>query len=442
MAQLASHRTHLKKHPDVSARNETILFDALLGLMTSCAVIADENANILYLRGEVERYFKFPQGVIKDSLNLLDVARQDIRCVLQSMLHKYTKEGRPITSKKIALDDEGQGVLIKIAPVQKGAAVNHRLVVFLPVEPPAPDSRRNLSPDEINQERIRELEQDLEVTREHLQDTIEELETSSEELQSLNEELQSANEELQASNEELETSNEELQASNEDLNTVSDELRAKSEEAAELLKDFKASEKRYRLLVDNMNEAAMLCEVEHGPKNQPTDLIIRQANRALTQLIAINDHELPLRAGTAGLDELVAGQMLNQFVDIANGGAPQRYEVRLNAIEKDLFGYSHDEVIGKDVRILIPETDSSGESLKGLVEDIGAHPELYRNYVNENICRDGRRVWMTWATKPIQDECGAVAEILAVGTDITERVQAEQALQKSAPDNFKPCPWD
>ncbi|MEJ2037627.1 MAG: chemotaxis protein CheB [Desulfosarcinaceae bacterium] len=336
MAQLASHRATLKKQQYSGAKRESLLFDALLGLMDSCAVLTDENANILYIRGDVQPYFKFPQGVVRDSLNLLDVARPEIRYVLQSMLHKSAKDEQALTSKRIALDENGQAVLIKITPVQEGDAVSQRLVVFWPAESPKPDPRRNLSPEEIDRERMRELEQELEVTREHLQDTIEELETSSEELQSLNEELQSANEELQASNEELETSNEELQASNEELNTVNDELRAKSEEAAELLEDLKASEKRYRLLIDNMNEAVMLGELEYGPKNQPTDLIIRQANRALEHLIGIHSHELPLRAGLANLEELVTTEILGRFVDIARGGEPQRFEVHLNTIDRDL----------------------------------------------------------------------------------------------------------
>ena len=38
------------------------------------------------------------------------------------------------------------------------------------------------------------------------------------------------------------------------------------------------------------------------------------------------------------------------------------------------------------------------------------------NNVNVNICRDGRRVWMTWTNRAIRDERGQVTEILAVGS--------------------------
>ena len=52
-------------------------------------------------------------------------------------------------------------------------------------------------------ERIRELENELNLTKERLNVTIEEMKSSNEELRSANEELQSMNEEAQSTNEEL-----------------------------------------------------------------------------------------------------------------------------------------------------------------------------------------------------------------------------------------------
>lgn len=76
------------------------------------------------------------------------------------------------------------------------------------------------------------------------------------------------------------------------------------------------------------------------------------------------------------------------------------------------------------------------------MQDIAAHPDQFVNVVNENICRDGRRVWMAWTNKPVYDSHGQVKEILAVGVDITERRQAEEnvrialAKYKTLFDNF------
>ncbi len=91
-----------------------------------------------------------------------------------------------------------------------------------------------------------------------------------------------------------------------------------------------------------------------------------------------------------------------------------------NEYAQKFFGYSAEEVIGKRVNILIPEEQSSGEDLTGLVQDIVNHPKRYANNINENVLRDGSRVWMTWANKPVFDQDGQVLEILAIGSDITE----------------------
>jgi len=103
----------------------------------------------------------------------------------------------------------------------------------------------------------------------------------------------------------------------------------------------------------------------------------------------------------------------------------------LNEFAQKLFGWSADEVIGKHVGILVPERESTGTDLTGLVQDIVEHPDRYVNIVNENICRDGRRVWMAWTNRAILDEHGRVTEILAVGSDVTDRKYAEDAVNRT-----------
>jgi len=101
-----------------------------------------------------------------------------------------------------------------------------------------------------------------------------------------------------------------------------------------------------------------------------------------------------------------------------------------NEYAQAFFGYSAEEAIGEHVNIILPKKESTGGDLTTLAQDIVNHPERYERNVNENICRDGRRVWMAWTNRPIFDRNGQVAEILAVGTDITERKQAEEALRQ------------
>ena len=102
-----------------------------------------------------------------------------------------------------------------------------------------------------------------------------------------------------------------------------------------------------------------------------------------------------------------------------------------NEFAQSFFGYQKDEVTGKSVGILVPDSDSTGSDLSTLVQNIVENPDQFVNVVNENICKDGRRVWMAWTNKPIYGEDGQVNEILAVGVDISERKQAEDALRES-----------
>lgn len=102
-----------------------------------------------------------------------------------------------------------------------------------------------------------------------------------------------------------------------------------------------------------------------------------------------------------------------------------------NAFAQTLFGWSAEEIHGQPVSILVPERESTGADLTRLVEEIATQPERYRNHVNENVCRDGRRLWMSWTNRALRNAQGQVTEILAIGNDITALHQAEDALRHS-----------
>jgi PAS domain S-box-containing protein len=66
-----------------------------------------------------------------------------------------------------------------------------------------------------------------------------------------------------------------------------------------------------------------------------------------------------------------------------------------------------------------------------MIRDLGRAPERYVNNVNENICCNGRRVWIAWANRGIPDDKGNMCEVLCIGNDITKRREAEDALRDS-----------
>ena len=78
---------------------------------------------------------------------------------------------------------------------------------------------------------------------------------------------------------------------------------------------------------------------------------------------------------------------------------------------------------------LVPETESGGRNLPSLMDEICANPAAFEQVVNENVRRNGERAWVAWTNKVVQDERGQAYEILSIGTDITARKQAEEALR-------------
>ena len=103
----------------------------------------------------------------------------------------------------------------------------------------------------------------------------------------------------------------------------------------------------------------------------------------------------------------------------------------INEYAQKFFGYAAEDVIGRHVSFLVPDQESTGADLSSLARDVVSYPERYVSNINENICRDGRRVWMAWTNKPIMGPDGQVSEILGVGQDITERTRVETALRES-----------
>ena len=104
-----------------------------------------------------------------------------------------------------------------------------------------------------------------------------------------------------------------------------------------------------------------------------------------------------------------------------------------NEFAQRFFGYTNDEIIGKPVvGTIVPATESeSGRNLRTLLDDIVSNPGPYLFNENENITRDGKRVWIRWHNKPLLDKNGRPAGVLSIGTDITGRRQAEEALRES-----------
>ena len=96
------------------------------------------------------------------------------------------------------------------------------------------------------------------------------------------------------------------------------------------------------------------------------------------------------------------------------------------------FGYSAEELIGRHaVGTIVPERESTGRDLAAMVDGIASTPDRYHSNANENIRKNGERVWMEWTNSGIYDTDGRLKEFLSVGIDATARKLAEEALRAS-----------
>ncbi len=102
----------------------------------------------------------------------------------------------------------------------------------------------------------------------------------------------------------------------------------------------------------------------------------------------------------------------------------------LNEFGQRFFGYTMEEIVGQHVLgTIVPETERTGRDLRPLMAEICADPKKFERSSNENIRRNGERVWIDWTNKVVLDEQGQIKEILSIGSDITERKQAEEQVR-------------
>lgn len=94
-----------------------------------------------------------------------------------------------------------------------------------------------------------------------------------------------------------------------------------------------------------------------------------------------------------------------------------------NEVAERVFGFGADEVIGKLItETIVPPVESVSErDLAKLIAAILEHPEVHADNENENLTRDGRRIWVRWFNRAILSRDGRFEGVLCIGHDITEQ---------------------
>ncbi len=236
-------------------------------------IIVNESADLVHSFGDLDPYLRVPTGGAF-SADVLKMAREGLAIPISTAIHKVLKDHQTVIYNKVSLGGAETVKTINLIAkpfVEPGSRQKLVLIQFEPVKSMefAPNSVEAFDLDSNAQQRIMDLEHELQYTRESLQATVEELETS-------NEELQATNEELLAANEELQSTNEELQSVNEELITVNTEYHAKIQELTDLNADM-----------NNLLEST-----DVGTIFLDRDLCIRRFTPAVQDVIPLLDQDI------------------------------------------------------------------------------------------------------------------------------------------------------
>jgi two-component system cell cycle sensor histidine kinase/response regulator CckA len=93
-----------------------------------------------------------------------------------------------------------------------------------------------------------------------------------------------------------------------------------------------------------------------------------------------------------------------------------------------VFGYSRNEVLGRDASFLVPS------ALREHIDRIGQeilNQEGGTRSTNDNLTKDGRTISCEWYNTPLVDESGQVLGVASLVQDVTERVALEERLRQS-----------
>ena len=401
----------------VRGGNEAGVHREALERLAPPSALVDESYRVVHLSEQAGRYLQPSGGTLVNDIT--ELAREELRFDLRAALYRAFARDEASLSGPIAVRFNGSArrVYLHAKPLGGDPKVGRRAIVFffegeaLAEAAAGPGFEEDGSPVE----RLQQLQQELQFTRSQLHVSREEYEGANEELRAANEELQSINEEYRSTGEELETSKEELQSINEELQTVNTELKTKLESVSRAHSDIQnlmsATDVGILFLDPQLRinrftpRIAQIFNIEPGDEGRSItdfthgldyDGLAEDARKVLRDLASI-EREVCCRNGAWHLmrlrpyrtiEDRIDGVVVT-FVDIGerrralesardsearlraiiDGVADailtidERGSVRsLNAATTRMFGYAAEELVGQNVRILLPEPRHSADA--------------------------------------------------------------------------------
>lgn len=146
-------------------------------------------------------------------------------------------------------------------------------------------------------------------------------------------------------------------------------------------------------------------------KNSILSKVIASDNQEMQNILAMMEKLLYWAAIIESSDDAIISMSVDGYITSWNRGAQR------------LYGYSHKEVIGKPVSILMPPQKKNDFPfmMKQLHEG-----KRIEHYETQRMTKDGRILYVSITVSPILDSQGNIIGASKIARDITERVENER----------------
>lgn len=447
----------------------------ILSEYSPAAVLINTHHEILYMNGPLVNYLEFPTGEL--TKDLLSMARSGLRAKIREACLKSIQDNAQVVDDEARVKRNGHYIPCRLTVrpfIDTKETEKLLLVIFqdlndlpnklapsvLPTTTPPPET--------ISETLVQHLEIELKTTTEELQNTIEEMESSNEELQSSNEELESAKEELQALNEELNTVNCQLQEKVWELDKSNNDLSnlMASTEIATIFLDDDLRILRFTppilslFHIEYADEGRSLQDI----RSKLVDVaLLEECKRVITSK-ASRESEVTSEDGRVYLRRILPSHVLDgrieglgiTYFDLTLRKQAEAAQLEQDARFRKIFEHAATGIAITNLDGYFEQCNPAYCELLGYLEgelrtmQIHAllHPEDLVRYVENLEClktgkvssfelenrylrKDGTILWVRTFGSVLQDELGNTRHLVALVTDVTERIKSVQQLLES-----------